>query len=136
MTAQVEKNLIDKDSIPAPQRATVQSLLAAGGLFGALASTSCCIVPLLLFSLGVSGAWIGNLTALAPYQPIFLVVALACLGAGFVKVYRQPKIACTNGSYCASPVSRRVIKTALWSATLLIAASLAFTYAAPWLLDI
>src|SRR5262245_16002083 len=47
-----------------------QRLMAAGGLVGALAASSCCILPLLLFSLGVSGAWIGNLTRLAPYQRI------------------------------------------------------------------
>jgi mercuric ion transport protein len=46
-----------------------QRLMAIGGLFGAIAASSCCIVPLVLFSLGISGAWIANLTALAPYQP-------------------------------------------------------------------
>src|SRR5260221_7710285 len=46
-----------------------QYLVAAGGLLGAVAASSCCIVPLILFGLGVSGAWIGNLTRLAPYQP-------------------------------------------------------------------
>ena len=54
----------------------VQKLVAAGGVVGAVAASSCCIVPLLLFSLGVSGAWIGNLTRLAPYQPIFIAVTL------------------------------------------------------------
>ncbi|WP_342634038.1 mercuric transporter MerT family protein [Mesorhizobium waimense] len=43
-----------------------QRLLVAGGLLGALAASSCCIVPLVLFSLGIGGAWISNLTALAP----------------------------------------------------------------------
>ena len=41
-----------------------QHLIAAGGILGALAASSCCIVPLILFSLGIGGAWIGNLTAL------------------------------------------------------------------------
>ena len=36
---------------------------AAGGILGALAASSCCILPLALFMLGISGAWIGNLTA-------------------------------------------------------------------------
>ena len=35
-------------------------LIAAGGVFGALATMSCCIMPLVLFALGISGAWIGN----------------------------------------------------------------------------
>jgi len=46
-----------------------QGILAAGGVIGALAASSCCIVPLALFALGISGAWIGNLTALAPSLP-------------------------------------------------------------------
>ena len=56
--------------------------LAAGSLLAALAASSCCILPLVLFSLGVSGAWVGSFTPLAAYQPIFIVATLACLGAG------------------------------------------------------
>lgn len=111
-------------------------LLAAGGILGALASASCCIVPLVLFSLGVSGAWIGNLAALSPYQPIFVVVTLAFLGAGFYQVYRKPKVVCAEGSYCAKPISSRITKIALWSASVLVAAALAFPYVAPWLLGV
>ena len=48
--------------------------VAAGGVLGAIGASSCCIVPLVLFSLGAGGVWIGNLTALAPYQPIFIAV--------------------------------------------------------------
>jgi hypothetical protein len=40
------------------------SLLAAGGIIGGILASSCCILPLVFFGLGVSGAWIGNLTAL------------------------------------------------------------------------
>jgi mercuric ion transport protein len=57
-----------------------QSLMAAGGLLGALAASSCCILPLALFGLGVSGAWISNFTRLAPFQPYFIAATLACLG--------------------------------------------------------
>lgn len=47
--------------MPAPGNG--RGVLAAGGLAGILAST-CCLGPLLLITLGVSGARIGNLTAL------------------------------------------------------------------------
>ena len=49
-----------------------QRLVAVGGILGAIGASSCCIIPLILFSLGISGAWIGNLTALAPYKPFFV----------------------------------------------------------------
>ena len=65
-----------------------QKLVAVGGVLAAIAASSCCIVPLLLFSLGAGGAWIGNLTRLAPYQPIFVAVTLACLGCGYWLVWR------------------------------------------------
>lgn len=110
-------------------------LLVAAGLLAALGASSCCLLPLGLFLVGISGAWIGNLTALAPYQPIFVAVTLACLAGGFVAVYRKPKAtACAEGSYCATPASDRVAKIALWSTTALIAAALAFPYAASILL--
>jgi mercuric ion transport protein len=54
--------------------------LLTGGLAAILAST-CCLGPLVLITLGVSGAWISNLTLLEPYQPLFIgaaVVALFC----------------------------------------------------------
>jgi mercuric ion transport protein len=113
-----------------------QRWLAAGGLLGAVASASCCIVPLMLFSLGISGAWIGHLTALAPYQPIFVVFACACLGVGFYQVYRRPGAACAEDTYCAKPIANRIVKLALWSATAVVAAALAFPYVAPWWLGV
>src|SRR5712691_2043339 len=78
-----------------------QRLMAAGGLVGALAASSCCILPLVLFSLGVSGAWIGNFTRLAPYQPYFLAVTIGCLGYGYWLVFRSAKFACADGDACA-----------------------------------
>jgi mercuric ion binding protein len=42
-----------------------QGIAAAGDLLGAIAASSCCVVPLVLFSPGVSRVWIGNLVTLA-----------------------------------------------------------------------
>jgi mercuric ion transport protein len=76
-------------------------LASIGGILAALGAASCCVVPFALFVLGVSGAWISNLTALEPYQPVFAAVAFGFLGYGFYLVYRKPKVACAEGSYCA-----------------------------------
>lgn len=110
--------------------------LAVGGILGALASISCCIVPLVLFSVGITGAWMSNLTALAPYQPYFLAFTLVCLGIGFYKVYRKPQVACAEGSYCAKPVSNIVVKSALWIAVVLVIAALVYPWVTPWLLGL
>src|SRR5262249_21470458 len=106
---------------------------AAGGILRALAASSCCILPLALFMLGISGAWIGNLTALAPYHSIFLAATAGCLGVGYYLVYRQSHAVCADGS-CAGPLPRRCVKAALWAATALVLAAVAFDHLAPVLL--
>ncbi len=109
-----------------------KNLAAAGGVLGAVLASTCCIGPLLLVTLGISGAWIGNLTALAPYQPIFVAATLGFLGVGFWQVYVKPKKACAAGSYCAGPASDRVVKTALWVATVLVIVALTIDLWAPF----
>lgn len=94
--------------------------LATGGILGAILASSCCVVPLVLVTLGVSGAWIGDLTALEPYKPYFAAVTAAFIGAGFRHVYIRPKPACEEGSYCARPESALIAKSALWIATVLV----------------
>ena len=108
-------------------------LAAAGGILGALASMSCCILPVALFTLGISGAWIGNLTALAPYQPIFFAATAGFLGVGYYLVYRRPKLACADGT-CVRALPNRSLKAVLWTATVLVLAAVAFDYLAPVLL--
>ncbi len=104
--------------------------IAVGGIVGALAASSCCILPLVLFSLGISGAWIANLTALAPYKPYFAVGTIALLGYGYYLVYVRPKQACADGA-CARPLPNRVVKSSLWLATVLVIVALAFDFVAP-----
>jgi mercuric ion transport protein len=111
------------------------ALLAAGGLLGALAASSCCILPLVLFSVGVSGAWIGHFTRLAPYQPIFIAATLACLGAGAWLVYRAPKRMCAEGEVCARPLPRRLVEAALVIAALLVATAVGFALLGPLLFN-
>jgi mercuric ion transport protein len=108
-------------------------LIAAGGILGALAASSCCILPLVLFSLGISGAWISHFTALAPFKPFFAAGTIALLGYGYYLVYVRPKQACIDGS-CARTLPNRLVKSSLWIATILVIAALAFDYVAPLLL--
>jgi len=108
-----------------------QTMLTVGGVLGALAALSCCIGPLVLFGLGVSGAWIGQLTQLAPYQPYFIATAAGCLGAGYWLVYRSRKIACADGEACARQLPNRVVQIGLILASVLVTGALAFDFLAP-----
>ncbi len=134
MTEQVQG--LTAPPLKAEQSESGRKWLSAAGLLGALASISCCIVPLVLFSLGAGGAWIGTLTALSPYQPYVIAVTLGLLAAGFYLVYRKPKpVDCAPDSFCASPKSDRLTKGALWLSTVFIAMAFAFNLLAPILLD-
>lgn len=113
------------------QRGGRQQLLAAGGILGAIAVSSCCVIPFALYTVGIGGAWISNLTALEPYQPIFAAMTFGILGYGFYLVYREPKVACAEGSYCAQPKSGRIAKAGLWVATVLVIVGLGFPRLAP-----
>src|SRR5260370_33655482 len=112
-----------------------QGVMAAGGVLGALAASSCCILPLVLFSLGVSGAWIGNLTELAPYQPLFIAATIACLGYGYWLVYRSSKVVCADGEACARPFSNWLVRLGLIAATVLVVAAIGFDFLAALFLN-
>ncbi len=96
-------------------------LLAAGGVLGGVLASSCCIVPLVLVTLGVGGAWIGNLTALAPYKPYFLGATALFLGAGFWLAYGRAGTAkaCPAGPGRGRPASVMATRAALWTGTVL-----------------
>ena len=104
-------------------------------MLGALASSSCCMLPLTLFSLGVSGAWIGNFTRLAPYQPYFLAATLVFLGTGYWLDHRASKRACVDAEACASPLPNQLVKAALVVATVLVIVALGFDFLAPLFLN-
>lgn len=128
MTINQESQLVDMRRRP--------GLMVAGGLLGALAASSCCILPLLLFSVGVSGAWIGNLTRLAPYQPCFITATLFLLGYGYWLVYRSSMRACADDEACARPLPDRLVKAGLIAATILVVAALGFDFLAPLFLSL
>src|SRR6185369_18001993 len=108
----------DGKSLPTKRgRKAMPTLLAAGGTVAALGAAACCVAPFALFMIGISGAWIGNLTALGPYAPILEAVAAASIGSGLYLVYRKPKYEC-DADFCnAYPTQKRVTTTLLWVAT-------------------
>lgn len=114
---------------PAPPPEAVDrrhAWFAVVGIAGAILASACCVVPLLLVTLGVSGAWISNLTALEPFKPYVAAATSVLIGLGFWHVYVRPKPACEDGSYCARPESSRLTKAALWigAAVILLAVSI------------
>ncbi len=108
---------------------TSRAFLMAGGVAAVLAST-CCLGPLVLISVGLTGAWIANLTALEPFRPVFVVVALASLVLVFARVYR-PVLQCKPGERCSVPAVRRAYRFSFWFVAALVTIARGFPYVAP-----
>jgi mercuric ion transport protein len=104
-------------------------VLAAGGIAAILAS-ACCLGPLVLVSLGLGGAWIGNLTALEPFRPVFVGASLVALFFAYRRIFR-PAAECKPGEVCARPQAKRAYKVMFGVVAILVAVALAFPYIAP-----
>lgn len=113
-----------------PDAPTGRAALATGGIAAILAS-ACCVGPLVLVMLGASGAWIGNLTLLEPYRPLFVGAALVALAVAWRRIYR-PAADCKPGEVCAVPRVRTGYRVLFWVVALLVAAAIAFPYVVPW----
>lgn len=110
-------------------------IFAFGSLFGALTASSCCILPVVLFSLGIGGVWIANFTQLAPYQPIFIAATVTFLGAGYWLVYRASRQACATDQACARSLPNRLVMAILVAATVIVIVAFGFDLVAPYLLS-
>ncbi len=104
-------------------------------LLAALGMTSCCILPLGLAMMGVTGTFIGTLSQLKVYQPWLLGFAALSLAWGFWRAYCPlPADGCPGG--CAVPGRRRLTRIVLWVALAIVVFTQLFTYwIAPTFLD-
>lgn len=115
---------------PTPQIKSGGKALFAGGLAAMLAS-ACCLGPLVLIMVGVSGAWIVYLTALEPYQPLFLGAAIVALYFAARQIWR-PAAACEPGQVCATPLGKRTYKILFAAVVMLLVATMGFPMIASW----
>ncbi|MBK7000304.1 MAG: mercuric transport protein [Rhodoferax sp.] len=70
--------------------------LALAAIAALLAST-CCVLPLLLVLLGISGAWIGQLRWFEPYSTALMVLAIGSLSLAAWRLFRSCN---ANGMEC------------------------------------
>lgn len=109
-------------------RTTSVALVAAGA--AALLASACCIAPLALVLLGISGAWIGQLATFEPYQPVFLAAAAVALFVAWRKIWRAAE--CADGRACAAPTAKRAQKAIFLSVASLLVLVLGVPIAAPF----
>lgn len=117
------------------RRQTGETWTLFGSIGAAVGAAVCCLGPVILVSVGVSGAWIGQLSALEPYRPLFMAVAGGFLTFGFYRAYwTSASRTDAGGKSCAEdcevPRAQRINRGALWVATLIVSA----LFASPYLL--
>src|SRR4051812_22723736 len=82
-----------------------KTVLAAGSLLAGFGVASCCALPIALSLLGISAASLVGVGYLAAqYQHELFYVAVICLGAAGVVMWRQRRSRqCVPGAACRSP---------------------------------
>lgn len=108
---------------------TGKGSLIAGAL-AAIGASVCCVGPLLLLVLGIGGSWVGQLTAMEPYRPVFIGLTLLFLGLAFRQLYLVPQ-ACAPGTPCADPRTIRRQRRMFWVVTVFLLGLLAVPWLAP-----
>ncbi len=105
-----------------PIRDTGATLLTLSGLGAAFGVASCCGLPFLLATAGLSSAWLAGIALFAtPHRPLLLAVAALCLAAGAGLLWRrQPAGACATGSVCAKPMVRGMTMIGLMAGLVLL----------------
>ena len=106
-------------------------LAVAGAGLAAVGASVCCVLPLVFVLLGVSGAWISNLTAFDVWRPWFSAATLLCLLVAFWHLYGPPS-RCRSDRECAEPSALRRRRRRLWIATVAIGLLLLFPYYVGW----
>ncbi|MTW10602.1 mercuric ion transporter MerT [Pseudoduganella eburnea] len=105
------------------------------GLFSAgvaaILASSCCLGPLVLLMLGVSGAWIGNLTLLEPYRLYFVGLSFIALAGSWRRIWR-PASSCETGEVCATTQVQWSYRVLFIMVAVLLFVALSFPWIAPW----
>lgn len=84
----------------------------AGSMLGGVLASACCVGPLVLSLLGVSGAAFAQ--RFEPWRPYLLVLTYGLLGGAFYLTYRPGGADCGPGATCEMPRTSRAGRVALW----------------------
>ena len=112
---------------------TNRTTLFAAVLAG-IGASACCIGPLLLLTLGVSGTWIGSLTAMEPYSPYLSGLTVLILIYVFRKLYFVPQ-KCEEGSICENKSVLNRQRIIFWIVAVVLLAMIAFPYYAEYIIS-
>jgi mercuric ion transport protein len=103
---------------------------------GAIAASSCCVVPLVLATFGAGAGVFGMLEALTPWRVALLVISGFGVALGWFVWWRKRSASREIGSACAKPSSSRISLALLLVASLIVASAISWGYLEPALLKL
>lgn len=115
-------------SRPAPESASI-----AAGALSALSASTCCVLPLVLVSVGVGGAWVAQVRELERFYFVFAGIALAAFGYAFYRLYLKPEPCAPEAAAC-EPGMRRRQRIGFWVTLIAAKALLLAPFYVPYFL--
>ncbi|WP_198358692.1 mercuric transporter MerT family protein [Noviherbaspirillum autotrophicum] len=112
-------------------RKNLSAGLMAVGVASAIIASSCCVLPLVLVLIGITGAWMTTLTSLRPVTPVFTVLTLVALGWAGVILFR-PATSCAVADGAACEKTRPVARMVFLGCVAFVALLLLFPLLAPF----
>jgi mercuric ion transport protein len=106
-------SLVERKARMKPPAAENASIVA--GVVAALGASSCCVLPLVLVSIGLGGAWVAQLRAMERFFTLFVGVAIVAFAYAFYRLYLRP-VPCAMDTACDEPGRRRHQRVAFWVA--------------------
>jgi len=103
-------------------------IMAFAVLASILAST-CCVLPLVLVLVGITGAWMVHLTALKPLAPYAVALTLGALGWAGWLLFRPAAACAVDDQACAT--TRPAMRKLFAGCAVFIALLLGFPLIAP-----
>jgi mercuric ion transport protein len=118
----IEPSTTGSDQANHAIRDTGATLLTLSGLAAAFGVASCCGLPFLLATAGLSSAWLAGIALFAaPHRPLLLTLAALCLAAGAGLLWRRQSAGvCATGSMCSKPMIRGMTLIALIAGLVLL----------------
>jgi mercuric ion transport protein len=109
----------------------------------ALLASSCCVLPLLLALIGISGTWTSQLRMLQPYSNVLLGLAASALALAGWRIFRRQSpdgsaadaAAACEAQGLACHTSNRAARRWFWLVVLLALVPLLVPLLAPWWFD-
>jgi mercuric ion transport protein len=98
-------------------------------VLAAILASTCCVLPLVLVLVGITGAWMVHLTALKPLTPYAIALTLGALGWAGWLLFR-PAAACAVGDQ-ACATTRPAMRKLFIGCAVFIALLLGFPLIAP-----